>query len=313
MGSAISTHLAWPLLAPSTRRRPVCRRSLQECCPLIVMEACLRSIPCISSDVFGLPEANANANLVVHASLCYDHARGILHHNTTNSQLESKYGNTPPPLPSAAERAANVSKATKEEATAEEAAPFEEVLRRLLGSDEALREEGARGREAFYAFALRREHGLRNELWRVAAARRRDEDAGGGGGGGGCGGGSDGGSGGSWQDAPEALSALGYSMVPVTEAGVKVKRRGAASSDDPDAETDAEEVLLRRPNNPLFRRPSLKLASDSPAPLPLPTRGRGRAATLGLTRSLRPCHVALASRCDARVLPNLRPPHSSFC
>merc|ERR1712185_322414 len=39
----------------------------QECCPLIVMEACLRGIPCISSDVFGLPEANANPNLVVHA------------------------------------------------------------------------------------------------------------------------------------------------------------------------------------------------------------------------------------------------------
>jgi hypothetical protein len=27
----------------------------QECCPLIVMEACLRGIPCVSSDVFGLP------------------------------------------------------------------------------------------------------------------------------------------------------------------------------------------------------------------------------------------------------------------
>ena len=41
----------------------------QECCPLIVMEACLRGIPCVSSDVFGLPEANANPNLVVPASL----------------------------------------------------------------------------------------------------------------------------------------------------------------------------------------------------------------------------------------------------
>ena len=47
----------------------------QECCPLIVMESCLRGIPCISSDVFGLPEANSNARLVVHASLSYDHAR----------------------------------------------------------------------------------------------------------------------------------------------------------------------------------------------------------------------------------------------
>ena len=113
----------------------------QECCPLIVMEACLRAIPCVSSDVFGLPEANANGalltsrprhssspltrptrpnpgNLVVHASLCYDHARGILHHSTTNAQLEARYGNSPPPLPSAAERAANVSRATKEEASA---------------------------------------------------------------------------------------------------------------------------------------------------------------------------------------------------
>ena len=36
----------------------------QEACPLVVTEAMLRAIPVVSSDVFGLPEANRNARLV---------------------------------------------------------------------------------------------------------------------------------------------------------------------------------------------------------------------------------------------------------
>ena len=35
----------------------------QECCPLVVMEALVRGIPCVSSDACGLPEANRYAPL----------------------------------------------------------------------------------------------------------------------------------------------------------------------------------------------------------------------------------------------------------
>ena len=64
----------------------------QEACPLVVTEAMLRAIPVVSSDVFGLPEANRNARLVVPTALAYDHARGTLHHGTTNDALEATLG-----------------------------------------------------------------------------------------------------------------------------------------------------------------------------------------------------------------------------
>ena len=77
------------------------------------MEACLRGLPCVSSDVFGMREANPNPRLVVHASLSYDHARGTLHHGVSNAQLEERLG-ADPPLPSAERRAANLREAMKE-------------------------------------------------------------------------------------------------------------------------------------------------------------------------------------------------------
>ena len=86
----------------------------QECCPLIVMESVLRGIPCVSSDVFGLPEANPNARLVVRTKLCFDHARGSLHHGESNDELERRLG-ADPPLPSAEERELAISRALTEE------------------------------------------------------------------------------------------------------------------------------------------------------------------------------------------------------
>ena len=55
----------------------------QECCPLVVMEALVRGVPCVSSDACGLPEANRNAHLVAPASLSYDFARGTPRHPRT--------------------------------------------------------------------------------------------------------------------------------------------------------------------------------------------------------------------------------------
>ena len=134
------------------------------------MEACLRGIPCVSSDVFGLPEANCNPNLVVHATLSFDHARGTLLHGVSNAQLEDRLGANPK-LPSREERSSNIIASTRQSATDEEARPFEEQLRRLLMDEASLRAESAICRERFVAFARRREHGLRRELERIAAVR----------------------------------------------------------------------------------------------------------------------------------------------
>ena len=142
----------------------------QECCPLIVMEACIRAIPCVSSDVFGLPEANVNPRLLAHAALSYDHARGTLHHGVSNAQLEHRLGANPS-LPSKAERAAAVAVATLEEATVEEALPFEALLRPLLEDEATLRRESLASRDAFFAFASARAGGLERELSAVAGRR----------------------------------------------------------------------------------------------------------------------------------------------
>ena len=209
----------------------------QECCPLVVMEACLRGVPCVSSDVFGLPEANFNPDLVVKTSLCYDHARGVLHHGTTNSELEMRYGNSPPPLPDPAQHAAAVTRATDEEATTEEVAPFEAALRRLLEDENYLREEGRRGREAFYAFAKRRQHGLRDELRSVAARRREDSTEVGGAAMGGTG--PRMGTNSGWLDGASWVRARGVGVVTLTRAEAFSSRERRAASDDPSAESDA--------------------------------------------------------------------------
>lgn len=142
----------------------------QECCPLIVMEACLRGVPCVSSDVFGLPEANSNPRLVVPAALSYDHARGTLHHGLTNAQLEHVLG-AHPALPSDTERSAAIVASTAEEATPEEVAPFEATLRALLEDEKRLRRESHACRSTFLAFARAHEGGLHRELAAVAARR----------------------------------------------------------------------------------------------------------------------------------------------
>ena len=145
----------------------------QECCPLVVMESLLRGIPCVSSDVCGLPEANRNPRLVVPTALSYDFARGELRHGVTNAQLEREIGATPPPLPSAQQRAAAAAAAVREEATADEVAPFEAALLRLL--DEAdghatLRAESVACRDALVGFARAREGGLAAMLAPLAEA-----------------------------------------------------------------------------------------------------------------------------------------------
>lgn len=143
----------------------------QECCPLIVMEACLRGIPCVSSDVFGLPEANCNQNLIAHASLSFDHARGRLCHGLSNAQLEQTLGPNPP-LPTPAERADAVRAATRAEATAEEVAPFEALLVPLWKDDGMLRREAQLCRDKFLAFAESHADGLSDELYAAVACRR---------------------------------------------------------------------------------------------------------------------------------------------
>ena len=77
----------------------------QECCPLVVMEALVRGIPCVSSDACGLPEANRNAHLVAPTSLSYDFTRGTPHHPRTQpssspSLLHSPLNFHPHPNPS---------------------------------------------------------------------------------------------------------------------------------------------------------------------------------------------------------------------
>ena len=74
---------------------------------LIVMEALLRGVPCVSSDWGGLPEANPNPRCRARAELCYDHARGVLHHGLDNDGLAALLG-PDPQLPTEEERAAAI-------------------------------------------------------------------------------------------------------------------------------------------------------------------------------------------------------------
>ena len=191
----------------------------QECCPLVVMEACLRGIPCISSDVFGLVEANSNPRLVVHASLSYDHARGTLHHGVSNTQLEARLGPSPA-LPSDAERAANVDAATAQEATADEVAPFEAKLLELLDDESALRREAAECRRAFLAFAEEHEGGLQRELTSVAARRGADAGAD---------------ADAAWESGADAARRQGRTVQPLALSELKQARRGAGA-EEPAAE-----------------------------------------------------------------------------
>lgn len=138
----------------------------QECCPLIVMESLLRGVPCVSSDVFGMPEANLNHGLVCETRLCFDHARGELLHRVANEQLEDRLGPNPV-LPDARQRSAAVAKAVQEEASDEEVAPFEEALRRLLTDEAILRQQSAMCRDLFFTFAKQREGGVARLLQTV--------------------------------------------------------------------------------------------------------------------------------------------------
>lgn len=131
----------------------------QECCPLIVMEALLRGIPCVSSDVLGMPEANGNRELVCEARLCFDHAKGALLHGVNNAQLEQSLG-AHPPLHDPRQRSAALAASVAEEATDHEVEPFEAPLRRLLTDDEYLRRQSARCRDIFVAFARQCEGGV---------------------------------------------------------------------------------------------------------------------------------------------------------
>jgi glycosyltransferase involved in cell wall biosynthesis len=141
----------------------------QECCPLVVMEALLRGIPCVSSDVLGMPEANRNPQLVCETRLCFDHARGELIHGLTNAQLEARLGAHPPPT-DARQRSAALAASVAEEANDNEVAPFEEALRRLLTDEEHLRRQSIRCREIGIAFARQCEGGLARMLRALVAA-----------------------------------------------------------------------------------------------------------------------------------------------
>ena len=194
----------------------------QECCPLIVMEACLRGIPCVSSDVFGLPEANLNANLVVHTTLSYDHARGTLHHDMSNDQLEKALGASPS-LPQAQDRAVNVKRTTLTEvATAEEVRPFEQLITRLFEDSIFLRTQAASCRDRFYAFAKAHEHGLRREFESAAARRAAPttpEEV-------------------LWTEAVDNVRARGVGVVSITPQDCTMPKRGAGG-DDPAADDGA--------------------------------------------------------------------------
>ena len=67
----------------------------QECCPLVVMEALVRGIPCVSSDACGLPEANRNAHLVAPTSLSYDFTRGTPRHPRTQPSPSPSFLHSP--------------------------------------------------------------------------------------------------------------------------------------------------------------------------------------------------------------------------
>jgi glycosyltransferase involved in cell wall biosynthesis len=205
----------------------------QECCPLVVMEACLRGVPCVSSDVFGLPEANSNPNLVMHASLSFDHARGTLLHGVSNAQLEQRLGASEPKLPTAAERTQAISAAVREEATPEEAATFVAVLRRLLDDEAYLREQSDLCRSTFLAFATSRQDVLRDELSRCAAWRREGEAAERGGGRGKETGG--------WVAGQAAAAASGATLCTLEPADVVAKGEGARGGEA--ADDDALELL----------------------------------------------------------------------
>ena len=66
--------LARVLLAPSL---------WPEAFGIVATEACLRGMPCVSSDAGGLPEANPVPELVAPAALVHDMLRSELRHGTT--------------------------------------------------------------------------------------------------------------------------------------------------------------------------------------------------------------------------------------
>lgn len=197
----------------------------QECCPLIVMEACLRGIPCISSDVFGLPEANFNPQLIAHAALSYDHARGTLHHGVSNAQLEMRLGSNPA-LPKDAERSAAIEAATRQEATAEEAAPFEALLVPLLSDDSRLRHESTTCRNAFLEFARAHDGGLRRELTSVSARRPASVEQAS-----------------SWTSHVEAAFHVGFKLQMVHQADIRQPRHPHSRSDEPSVHDGAVRTM----------------------------------------------------------------------
>ena len=257
----------------------------QECCPLIVMEACARGVPCVSSDVFGLPEANANPRLVCRTSLCYDHARGVLHHGVTNAQLEARLGATPPPLPAAKEYAAAVAAATRAEATEEEARPFVETITSLLGDEALLKREAAASRDAFLAFARERQDGLRKELEGAAAARREKEprarlEQG-------------------WPHAVEAAAAAGYRVRRLAPSDVLTGRDAPAAADEP----AADEL-------PTAAAPGDGGAAAAPDRNDADAIGRAAARPIRAWSSCRRCHSTVS--CTRRLSlcgPPRRPTH----
>lgn len=181
----------------------------------------------------------------MHASLSFDHARGTLLHGVSNEELEARLGSAPS-LPTAQEHAAAMSEATRQEATAEEVAPFESLLGELLTDEAVLRRESFRCREAFLTFAKEREGGLGRELEAAAALRAspmgvrgegREEGEGGEGR-------SDG-----WWEAVEAAAQAGHSVVLLAPADIKPSRGAVAAADEPTADgagagVDAEMELL---------------------------------------------------------------------
>ena len=145
----------------------------QECCPLIVMEALLRGVPCVSSDVFGLPEANLNPRLVCHASLCFDHVQGELLRGVTNEELAERIGAVAPPLPAQDVHSRHYDDALNAEATDDEARPFEKALLPLLTDDDALRSEAAVGYNAFTRFATERADGFAELVHAISRQERQ--------------------------------------------------------------------------------------------------------------------------------------------
>ena len=103
-------------------------------------------------------------------------------------------------------------------------APFRSLLVDLLTDEARLRHESEACRQAFLAFALAREGGLRRELEAVSARRAIDAAA-------------------TWSTAAECAMQRGYRIRQITQADVKQRRRGAGT-DEPTADGDDEDDLF---------------------------------------------------------------------